>query len=729
MRFATFESGKVVSQNPGIKGSHLLRPGGAEGSPERWVFGAWVVWGLVVGGLTAWGMQGGVGAAEQALAQRAAQGGLKPAPIEAEQIEQYLAETVQYLTGEQLEGRGVGSKGLDLAAQYIAQQFAQAGLKTELYEQTAFQKFVLSRGAKLGPENRLRLVGPASKPGGPPQVLELRLGEDYTPMSLSGSGAFDLAVVFAGYGITAPEAKYDDYAGLDVRGKAVLVLRHEPQQADPKSPFAGLQHSEHALFSRKVANARLHGAGAVLICSDRFDLDKTTAEARKKWYELQAQLAQWQAEFKKKPSTSEAERGSYLQQVQSIQKQLADLQPKLQPEYDPLMPFESGPSPARKDEIPVIYCRRAVVDPIVEAAMGKDLAAIETEIDQTLKPQSRPLAGWRLVGRVDIQSQSVEIKNVVALIEAQGPLARQHIILGAHYDHLGYGGLGSLTPWKRVIHPGADDNASGVAVMLAASRLLAERKEKLKRSVLCIAFTAEERGLVGSRHYVQHPFWPLDQCIAMINLDMVGRLQNDRLTVMGVGTAKQFESLLDSLSAPYGLELRKVSTGTGPSDHMTFYSRQIPVLHFFTGMHGDYHRPTDTAEKLNISGMRRIAQLVADVVEALATAAEVPEYVATAGGIMIPRIGGGDRPFLGTVPDFERQEEGYGISGVVPGSPAEKAGLKAGDVIVQLNGQPIKSLADIEAALRKHKPGDKVRLVARRDGQEVQLEVTLAPRN
>ncbi|MCS7306190.1 MAG: M20/M25/M40 family metallo-hydrolase [Thermoguttaceae bacterium] len=683
----------------------------------RMVAAAWMLLGLAVPGIWA-GQQPPV--PPQAT----------PASSIAEQeIERRLAEMVQYLTSEQLEGRGVGTKGLDLAAEYIGQQFAQAGLKTKLYQDAPFQKFVLSRGAKLGTENRLRLVGPPAKPGGRPQVLELRLGEDYTPMSLSGTGEFDLPLVFAGYSISAPEANYDDYADLNVRDKAVLVLRHEPQQANPQSPFAGLQYSEHAQFSRKVANARQRGAKAVLICSDWFDLEKATTEARKKWYELQGQLAQLQEEFKKKASPTAEERQAHQQQVQALQRQLAELQPKLQPEYDPLMPFETGPPPVQKDEIPVLYCRRAVVEPMVELALGKDLATIEAEIDKTLKPQSRPLEGWRLIGRVDIQRQSVEVKNVVGLIEAQGPLARQHIILGAHYDHLGYGGLGSLQPFRRVVHPGADDNASGVAVMVEAARLLAARKDKFKRSVLCIAFTAEERGLVGSRHYIQNPLWPLDQCIAMINLDMVGRLQNDRLTIMGVGTAKQFEPLLDRLAGPYGLVLRKVGAAAGPSDHTPFYLRRLPVLHFFTGIHGDYHRPTDTADKLNIAGMRRIAQLVADVVEALATAAEVPEYVASAGGMGLPLIGGGNRPFLGTVPDFGRQADGYAIAGVVPGSPAEKAGLQPGDLIVQFNDQPIKSLADIEAALRKHKPGEKVRLRARRGSELLEMEVTLAPRN
>lgn len=698
---------------PGIKKLRVFVAGGI-----GWIF-CWIL----VGGSFAGILQGPSGVRQAELSRT-----LPPEPTEATDIERRLAEVVEYLTSPQLEGRAVGSKGLDLAAEYIAEQFSQAGLKITLYDQSPYQKFVLRRGAKLGPENRLRLVGPPVKPGARPQVLELRLGEDYMPMSLSGAGELEASLVFAGYGITAPKAHYDDYAGLEVRGKAVVVLRHEPQQADPKSPFAGQQPSEHALFSRKVANARQHGAVALLICSDRFDLDKTVAEARKKWYQIQSRLAQLEEEWEKKSSATAEEARAHQEQLAALQRHLKELEPKLQPEYDPLLPFESGPPPARKDEIPVIYCRRAVVEPMVELSLGKDLASIEAQIDQTLTPQSAPLDGWRLEGRVDIQSQSVEVKNVLGLLEAKGPLARQHIILGAHYDHLGYGGLGSLQPWRRALHPGADDNASGVAVMVEAARLLARRKEKLKRSVLFIAFTAEERGMVGSRHYVQHPYWPLDQCIAMINLDMVGRLREDRLTVMGVGTAKQFEALLDQLCVPYGLQLRKLSSGMGPSDHMAFYPQGIPVLHFFTGMHGDYHRPTDTADKLNLGGMRRIGELVADVVEALATAGEVPEYVAISGGIKIPLIGAKDRPFLGTVPDFERQENGYAISAIVPGSPAEKAGLKPGDLIIRFNGQPIGGLADIEAALRKHKPGDKVRLVARRNGQTVEMEVTLAPR-
>ncbi len=673
--------------------------------------------------LGVWGMVGGLVSGWMFL-------GLALLPTlagdEAALAERRLAETVQYLTSEELEGRGVGTKGLDLAAEYIAQQFGQAGLKTQLYEGKPFQKFVFSRGAKLGPNNRVRLVGPPAKKGGPPQVLELRVGEDFTPMSLSGSGEFDLPMVFAGYSITAPKENYDDYAGVDVRGKAVVVLRHEPQQADPKSVFAGTQYSEHASFVRKVANAREHGAAAVLICSDRFDLDKTAAQARKTWYETKTQLAQLESEWKQQAHPTEAEVQAHRGQVQTLEKQLAELAPQLQPEYDPLVPFAMGPRPSGDGAIPVVYCRRAVLEPIIHLALGKDLSTIEAEIDKTLQPQSRSLEGWRVVGRVDIQGQTFEIKNVLGVIEGQGPWAQQHVILGAHYDHLGYGGFPSMTPWKKQLHPGADDNASGVAVMLEAARHLASRKQNLKRSVLCIAFTAEEQGLVGSRHYVNQPLWPLEHTIAMINLDMVGRLRENRLTVMGSGTAKQFGPLLDQLNAAHGFELMKVAGGVGPSDQMPFFTHQIPVLHFFTGMHSDYHRPSDTADKLNIAGMQRIARWVAELIETLANTPEVPEYVAVSGGFRLPL--GGDRPFLGTVPDFERQETGCAIAGVVPGGPAAKAGLQAGDVIIQFDQDPITSLADLEAALRKHKPGQKVSLLVRRKQEKLSLEVTLAPR-
>ena len=639
-------------------------------------------------------------------------------------VEKRIAETARYLSSDELEGRGIGTKGIDMAADYIAAQFAQAGLKTDRFDKTAFQKFTVTTSAKLGPNNKLALVGPPPKEGQKARRIELKPGTDFNPMSLSGSGTLNLPLVFVGYGITGKREGYDDFAGLDVKGKAVVILRHEPQQDDPKSVFDGTRHSVHAPFSRKVSNAHAHGAGAVVFCSDQFDLDKNAAVYRKAWYRALDRLAAEHAKFKKtkdpKPDQIEAQR----RRIEVLVRQIQAASERLQPGYDPLVPLQTRTGDGAPREFPVVYCRRAALDQVVKTALGTDLAVLEAEIEKGPTPHSKPLSGWRIEGQVDVRREEVEVKNVVGVLEGEGPLADETLVIGAHYDHLGYGGWGSLARNSKAIHNGADDNASGVAVLVELARRLAAHRPKLKRRVVFVAFTGEERGLLGSSRYVRNPLFPLDKTVAMINLDMVGRLRDDKLTVMGSGTATHFDQLLDQFNAAYGFRMVKNPGGFGPSDQMVFYARQVPVLHFFTGTHKDYHRPSDDFPTLNVPGMRRIAGLAGDVAVALADATAAPEYVA----VRARRIrAAGDRPYLGTIPDFGRQTDGYAISGVVQEGPGEHAGLKGGDVIVQFGDSKIGGLEDIDGALRKHKAGDRVPTVVRRGKEELTFEITLDP--
>jgi membrane-associated protease RseP (regulator of RpoE activity) len=299
-------------------------------------------------------------------------------------------------------------------------------------------------------------------------------------------------------------------------------------------------------------------------------------------------------------------------------------------------------------------------------------------------------------------------------------------VIGAHYDHLGYGGEGSFVPHSEEIHNGADDNASGAAALIEVARLLTERPTKLGRRVVFIAFTGEERGLFGSAQYVNQPLYPLENTVAMLNMDMVGRLRDDKLIIQGVDTATEFGPIIDKLNESAGFKLTKQPGGNGPSDHASFYPRNIPVMHYFTDLHDDYHRPSDDTEKVNFVGLERVAQLVAQSAEAIAALDSRPTYVAIApsnsgGG---PRRGG-DRPYFGSIPDFAQAQPGYALSGVTKGSPAERSGLLAGDVIIKLGESKIGNLDDFDSALRKHQAGDKVPVVVRRGEQELTFEVEL----
>jgi hypothetical protein len=355
-----------------------------------------------------------------------------------------------------------------------------------------------------------------------------------------------------------------------------------------------------------------------------------------------------------------------------------------------------------------------------------NLAELEKAIDQGPTPQSRELTGWRIKGQVSVERTKAEVKNVVAVLDGEGALAHENVVIGAHYDHVGRGGPGSgaIDPNTKEIHNGADDNASGTATLIEVARQIAAVERTPRRRVVFIAFTGEERGLIGSDFYVKNPLFKLEDTVAMLNMDMVGRLVDDKLIVEGVGTGVEFDALLDRANERYGFKLTKLPRGAGPSDHASFYLKKVPVLHFFTGTHKDYHRPGDDYEKLNVSGMRRVGEMVTEIALKLAEDPARPTYKEVASS---QRGGGGDRPYFGSIPDFAQDQPGYAINGVAKESPAEKAGLKGGDVIIQFGESRIGNLEDFDSALRKYKAGDRVPVVVKRDGKEVTLQVTLAP--
>jgi Zn-dependent M28 family amino/carboxypeptidase len=645
---------------------------------------------------------------------------------DATKVEDRLRTNVEFLSSDDREGRGVGTKGLDQAADFIANEFRQLGLKTDVVDGGPFQKFSMTTGATLGENNRLVLVGPSKNDGGEPQRIELKLSEDYNPLAIGGSGSFDLPLVFVGYGISGKDENYDDYAGVDVDGKAVVILRHEPQQDNPHSLFDGTSNSRHAPFRRKVSNAYEHGAAAVIFVNDEFDVHKNIDALRNRWQaavdDMSAENTHWKTIEKPSPKDwkkHEERVGQLADDIQKYAGQLAAAQ-------DPLLPFEgAGSDDGEGRDFPVLACRRAALDQVIAAALGKSLAEVETEIDKGPTPKSAALAGWRIEGEASVHREESEVKNVIAVLEGAGPHADETIVVGAHYDHLGWGGAGSAAPGVKEIHNGADDNGSGTTVLLEVARQMAAREKPLPRRIVFIAFTGEERGLIGSARYVRNPLFPLEKTVAMVNLDMVGRLADEKLIVHGTGTAEEFETLVDRLAGDAGFDITKKPGGFGPSDHSSFYGAQIPVLFFFTGSHKDYHRPSDDVDKLNIAGMRRVGDLVTETVVALADAKERPHYIEVKESSTLG--GGGDRPYFGSIPDFAQEDPGYALSGVTKGGPADRAGIKPGDNIIQLGDSKIGNLEDFDSALRKYKAGDKVPVVLQRDGQEVTVEVTLDP--
>lgn len=639
-------------------------------------------------------------------------------------VEARVRETIGFLAADAREGRGPGTKGLDQAADYLAEEFKKIGLKTDLYQGTPFQSFTMPVGAELGKKNTLTLVGP-NGPDGKPRRYELKLAADYTPLAIGGSGKIDVPVVFAGYGISAKDEKYDDYAGIDVKGKLVVLLRHQPQQGNPHGILPGHPHSPHAPFGRKLSNAYEHGAAAVVFLTDEFEIQGRLEVREKLWKESVDELAKLRDDFAKLKKPTDADREKYRKQVDDAANQIIEHGKKLAEERDPLFAFAAAGGSGDTSKLPTMHARRSVWDRILADAGRPSLAKLETEIDDAGAPKSFELEGWRAEGEIDVIRTEAQVKNVVGVLEGSGPHADETIIIGAHYDHLGFGGEGSLLPSAREIHNGADDNASGTTALLETARILASAGKPPARRIVFIAFTGEEKGLIGSARYCKEPLFPLEKTVAMLNMDMVGRLTDDKLIVHGGDTADEFTPLVNRLNDEgFKFKITHNSGGFGPSDHASFYAKKIPVMHFFTGLHNDYHRPSDDIEKINAAGLVRVAHLVAETAIQLADAPERPTYKevksAQSGGNR-----GGDRPYFGSIPDFSQTESGYGISGATKDSPADKAGLKGGDVIIRLGDSRVGNLDDFDSALRKYKAGDKVPVTVKRDGKDVTVTVTL----
>ncbi|HEV7993607.1 MAG TPA: M28 family peptidase [Gemmatimonadaceae bacterium] len=319
-------------------------------------------------------------------------------------------------------------------------------------------------------------------------------------------------------------------------------------------------------------------------------------------------------------------------------------------------------------------------------------------------------------------------QNVVAVVPGRDPaLANEYVVLGAHFDHLGRSPASALDPGAgSAIRNGADDNASGTAALLELARLFAAHPGR--RSIVIAHFSGEELGLLGSQWFVEHPPVPLGDVAAMVNFDMVGRLRGDKLIVYGVGTANELPALLDSANVEPKLALSEVKDGFGPSDHSSFYAKGIPVLHFFTDLHEDYHRATDDVEKINAPGEARVVALAERVVRAIADRPSKLAVVRVAGAAMSPRREGSN-VYLGTIPDMSAGEvPGLKLTGVRAGSPADKGGLQEGDVVVGLGGKEVKDLYSYSDALYAHQPGEEVEIAYLRGGARHTTRVTLGSR-
>ena len=601
-----------------------------------------------------------VGQASAALFLAAAVMGLgAPPPISPQN---YLAD-VTYLASPALKGRYTGSPELEIAASYLANQFKSFGIKPA-DGKDYLQPFNVTINARIGPDNQFRVESGGKK-------TQLAQGRDYVPISFSSSGKLSTDVVFAGYGITAADLHYDDYAGIDVRDKIVMILRHEPQEFDDKSVFGGKETTAHSVFAMKASNAKQHGARGVILVND----------------------------MAAHPSES-----------------------------DKLIEFGRATGPTDSG---VLFVQVKFADAAAWIkAEGRDLKEIETGIDKDLQPRSFTLTHLKVELDLDIRHDSKTVHNVAAYLPGQ---TNEYVVVGAHYDHLGLGDEHSLAPSQiGKIHPGADDNASGTAGVIELARWFAQQPQQ-KRGILFLTFAGEEEGLLGSQYYVNYPILPLENAAAMINMDMIGRIRDGKVYVNGTGSGTTLTKLVEDLKAPEGLHFDlSEKLGYGGSDYMEFTLKQVPVMFFFSGLHGDYHKPSDTADKINGSDAVKLLGYVGEVVTKLATDPDRPQFVrlseqepsgsGSAGG------GSGYGPNFGSIPDFDEPPKGVRFADVRDGTPAAKAGLKAGDILIEFDGKEIGNLYDFTYALRAHKPGDLVTVKVLRGSQPIEAKVLLTER-
>ncbi|MCH7729690.1 MAG: M20/M25/M40 family metallo-hydrolase, partial [Planctomycetes bacterium] len=395
-----------------------------------------------------------------------------------------VGEDIRYLASDELEGRGPATEGLEKAAEHITKRFKQLKLTSGAKDGSYRQPFEIAIDTKVvEAKTMLVLSGPNN------QTITLELGKDFQPLATGAAGNAKAEVVFAGYGISAPKLKYDDYKDADVAGKIVLLIRREPQQDDPKSVFNGKKVTTHSYIRTKLLAAKKQKAAAVLLVNDPFSTKQ-----------------------KKKDQLT--------------------------------TPAGFGTNPLG---VPFAHVSQAIVNKLLESspiragdgAQLKSVATIEEKIDDALVPMTQSLTGWTAEFKCSFEKVKATVSNVVGVLEGEGPLANETIVIGAHYDHLGYGPFGSRRPNERAIHNGADDNATGTAAIMEIARRFAERDEKPARRMVFIAFSAEERGLIGSNYYLANPLFPLKDTVAMINFDMVGRLGDKGLSVGGVKTAKE----------------------------------------------------------------------------------------------------------------------------------------------------------------------------------------------
>jgi aminopeptidase YwaD len=573
---------------------------------------------------------------------------------------QRVLDHVRVLASDSCAGRGPGSAGIEKAAAYITDYFSLLNLRQGGRMGYA-DTFSMTTGIKTGPKNSVSFGVLIERPGVPldqtkPTQIGWKIGADYQPYGFSESGVASGDIAFVGYGVSS--SSYDDYAGIDVKGKIVIMLRGLPKWAEKNESMRQLSS-----IRTKATAAREKGALAVIFVNkngdsadvlERFGLDRL----------------------------------------------------------------------GKNSGIIALQARRSTCAKVFPAK-GTSLFVAEQEIDKTQKPKSFLLTNTTVNLSVDLVFQESTTRNIIGIVEGTDPRLRmEYVVVGAHYDHIGMGDENSLAATTEpMIHYGADDNASGTAGVLELADIF--KRKPAKRSIVFMTFSGEEKGLLGSKHWVSNPTLPLNQIAAMINLDMIGRLKDGKLNVQGTGTSAIWPRVIDSAKAGLPLTVTTTADGFGPSDHSSFTAKNIPVLFYFTGLHGDYHRPSDTWDKVNANGIVTVLKMVEKTVRIIADSTARPEFTKGAEKPAAQQSSSiALKVTFGIIPDYGDDPQGLHITGVKPGSPAEKGGLMGEDIITAVGPTTVKNIYDLMAALGTFKPGDTTTVKVIRDGKPLEKTVT-----
>jgi hypothetical protein len=581
-----------------------------------------------------------------------------------------LQQHVKHLASEALEGRRTGSNGATEAARYIAGEFKGLGLKPLAGDAGGNGSASRSsQGTSSSQESPYLHKFPyvaGVELGGKNGLLarmndafmSFSTGVDMMPLGFSTNDRLsNERVILVGYGITASELNHNDYADPNVAAK----VKGRVAIALAGTPDGDNPHGQFVRYNDvrwKAIAARNAGAIALLVVAGEQD-------------------------FK--------------------QDRLSKLR------YD-----NAGDA-----GIPVLAISRKAAEDL----LNKPLSELEAAAKSKSADAYREVM-WSISLETNVARNQLPAYNVIGMLEGSDPvLKKEYVVIGAHYDHLGRGGegSGSLAPRSGDIHYGADDNASGTAGVLELARVFSKQNPRPKRTIIFMAFSGEEEGLLGSNHYVNHPLLPLASTVAMINMDMIGRMKDRRLVIGGVGTAKEWREIIAADTEKL-FQLTLNEDGFGPSDHSSFYGKQVPVLFFWTGTHNDYHKPTDTFEKINYEDEAGILRLVARIVNQMDAADKRLTYT-TAKSDPAPRTGG-FRVYLGTIPNYADSNNGLLLDGVRDDSPAAKAGLKAGDRVVKIGKFEIKNVYDYTAALGEMKAGEEYVVEVVRGTERLTLKLT-----